>query len=321
MSLLSSLLMAAPADAVVEIGAEAVSAATLSGRAGQAAVDGFAIEPLPPGAVVPSLTSPNIADRAAVVERLKTVVGRLPSRPRRVALLIPDIAARVSFVRFDQLPARPEDLDELVRWQLKKAAPFPVEGAVLTHMPAVTTAEGGFERLAVVARQDVVRGYESVCEELGLHPGLVDLSTFGVVNAGLAALGSGAGDWLLVHVRREYTSLAIVRGPSVIFFRSLSSDDADGLADVVHQTAMYYQDRLAGTGFSRVLLGGSGSGPEALDAVRRELEARLGATIERVDPLRVVTFADRIGATPDVLARLAPLAGTWLRMRTEAAAA
>ena len=186
MSLLSSLLMAPPADAVVEIGAEAVSAATLSGRAGQAAVDGFAIEPLPAGAVVPHLTGSNIIDRPAVIERLGTVIGRLPSRPRRVALLIPDIAARVSFVRFDQLPARAEDLDALVRWQLKKAAPFPVEGAVLTHMPAVTTAEGGFERLAVVARQDVVRGYESVCEELGLHPGLVDLSTFGVVNAGLA---------------------------------------------------------------------------------------------------------------------------------------
>jgi hypothetical protein len=153
-----------------------------------------------------------------------------------------------------------------------------------------------------------------------MHAGLVDLSTFGVVNACLAVPGARDADWLLVHVRPAYTSVAIVRSGSVIFFRNLAGEDAGSLVDVVHQTTMYYQDRLSGHGFSQVLLSGVGGLPGTLDDVRRSLEARLGVEVNRVDTSRVVAFADRIGATPELLAWLAPLAGTWLRMRAEAVA-
>jgi len=43
--------------------------------------------------------------------------------------------------------------------------------------------------------------------------------------------------------------------------------------------------------------------------------------VQRVDASRTATFTDRIGAAPELLAWLAPLVGTWIRMRTEAAPA
>ena len=52
----------------------------------------------------------------------------------------------------------------------------------------------------VLARRDIVREYEAVCEEAGMHAGLVDLATFSVVNLCLAGPTSTAGDWLVVHV-------------------------------------------------------------------------------------------------------------------------
>jgi Tfp pilus assembly PilM family ATPase len=321
MSTLASFLAAAPADAVVEISPEAVSIAALAARGQESLVQGYAVEPLPPGAVVASLTAQNIVDQKAVVERLRAAVARLPLRPKRVALLMPDTAGRVSLVRFEQVPSRPDDLEQLVRWQVKKSAPFPVEDAAVTYMPAGPAAEGGTEFLVLVARRDVVRGYESVCEALDMHAGLVDFATLGVVNLCLASAPAGDGDWLLVHVRPEYTSVAIVRGGAVIFFRSLSGEDGDTLVDVVHQTTMYYQDRLGGTGFSRVLLTGVGRTAGTIDEVRRSLESRLGVAVQRIDASRTATFADRIGAAPDLLAWLAPLVGTWMRMRLEAATA
>jgi Tfp pilus assembly PilM family ATPase len=271
--------------------------------------------------VTASLTAQNISDPKAVIERLRTAVGRLSTRPKRVALLMPDTAGRISLVRFEQVPARADDLDQLVRWQVKKAAPFPIDEALITYMPAGPAPDGGMEFLVVAARRDVVRGYESVCEALDMHAGLVDLATLGVVNLCLAGTSSGDGDWLLVHVRPEYTSVAIVRRGAVIFFRSLSADDGDTLVDVVHQTTMYYQDRLGGTGFARVLLTGVGRTAGAVDEVRKSLESRLGVAVQRVDASRAATFADRITAAPDLLAWLAPLVGTWMRMRLEAATA
>ena len=320
MSLLSSWLASPPPDAAVEISPERVAVATMSGRGADLVVHGYASEPLPAGAVVPSLTAHNIIDRPRVVAALRTAFDRLGTRPRRVALVIPDIAARVSLLRFDQVPARREDLDQLVRWQLKKSAPFPVDDACVAYSPA-GRGGGGHEFLVAMARQEIVREYEGVCDEAGAYAGLVDLATLSVLNLFLSSRDVPQADWLVVHMQPEYTTLAILRGEDVIFYRSRPEGDDDSLADLVHQTAMYYQDRLSGQGFGRVLLGGSGRIPGSLNMATRSLEERLGATVEPIDPTRMASLRDRITITPDLMDLLAPLVGMLVRTRREAAAA
>ncbi|MGH9257999.1 MAG: hypothetical protein ACRD3C_25850, partial [Vicinamibacterales bacterium] len=91
----------------------------------------------------------------------------------------------------------------------------------------------------------------------------------------------------------------------------------ESLADVVHQTAMYYQDRLAGQGFARVLLGGSSRTAGAVDEARRSLEERLGTPVDPIDPTAAAALADRITATADVMDVLSPLTGILLRTRIE----
>jgi hypothetical protein len=75
---------------------------------------------------------------------------------------------------------------------------------------------------------------------------------------------------------------------------------------------MYYEDRLNGTGIERVWLAGMASMPDA-DAVRRDLETRLGASVERVDPRAAAALVDQIGWTPELDDTLAPLVGALRR--------
>ena len=320
MSLLSSWLTSPPPDAAVEISAERVAVATMAGRGNDLVVHGYASEPLPTGAVVPSLTTHNIVDRPRVVTALRAAIERLGSRPRRVALVIPDLAARVSLLRFDRVPARREDLEQLVRWQLKKSAPFPVDDACVTYN-AGGQRDGGQEFLVAMARHEIVREYEGVCDEAGTYAGLVDLATLSILNLFLSSREVPQGDWLVVHMQPEYTTLAILRGKDVIFYRSRPEGDDDSLADLVHQTEMYYQDRLSGQGFQHVLLGGSGRLPGSLHSATRSLEERLGAAVEPIDPTRVAALRDRITVSPDLMDLLAPLVGMLVRTRREAAAA
>lgn len=309
-------LAAPPPDAAVEITADRVSAATLATRGGgRLVVQSHASESLPPGAVVPSLTAQNVVNPAPVTQALRVVLERLNSRARRVALVIPDVAARVSLLRFEQVPARREDLDQLVRWQLKKSAPFAVEDACVTYSPGARTADGA-EFVTVLARREVVREYEAVCEAVGVHPGLVDLATLSLVNLYAGAATAPRGDWLVVHIRPEYTSLAIMRGDDVIFFRNRLEGDETSLPDLVHQTAMYYQDRLDGRGFSRVLLGGAG---HLAEAARRSLEERLVTTVEPIDPTQAAALTDRVSGSADLADVLSPLVGVLVRSREEAA--
>jgi type IV pilus assembly protein PilM len=316
----ASWLASPPPDAAIEIAPEAVSIAVIGTRSAQPAVQGYALQPLPPGAVVASLTASNIVDRAAVEGALRAAVERVGVRPRRVALVVPDLAARVSLVRFDQIPPRRDDLEQLIRWQMKKAAPFPIEEAALTFSPGARTGAGG-EFVVVAARRAVVQEYEAACASEGMHAGLVDVATLSVVNMFLADSPAPSGDWLVVHMRPEYTSIVIMRGEDVIFYRSRAEDDEDALGEVVHQTAMYYQDRLGGQGFSRVFLGGVGKTIGAAAAARQSLEARLATSVQPIDPTRVVTLADRIQASSELAAALAPLVGMLLRTRREAVSA
>jgi len=319
MSLLASWLASPPLDAAIEIAPEAVSIAVVGGRGQNAVVQGYAVEPMPSGAVVPSLTTVNMPDRDVVVRALRAACDSVGVRPRRVALVVPDLVGKVSLVRFDQTPTRRDDLDQLIRWQMRKSTPFPIEDACVTYSPGTRGTEGN-EFVVVAARREIIREYESVCEEAGIEAGLVDLATFGVVNLFLSSEPGPSGDWLVVHMRPEYTSIVILRREDLIFFRNRAEGDEEALQDVVHQTAMYYQDRLGGRGFTRILLGGLGKTTGAVDMARRNLEEHMGSVVEPIDPTRGAALTDRIQPTPELMATLSPLVGMLLRTRREAVA-
>jgi type IV pilus assembly protein PilM len=310
-----------PPSAAVEIASHRVTAVGLETRSGRPAIAAHATEPLPDGALVPSLTAENVHDRPLIVAAVNRVLERV-GRPRRVGLVIPDSVAKVSLVKFERVPPRESDLDQLIRWQVRKSAPFAIEDAQVSYVRGARTADGQ-EFIVSLARRAAIAEYESLCAPAGAYVGLVDLSTFNVINAALAA-GEGApeSDWLLVNVAPDWASLAILRGRDLIFFRSRGADGEGTLADLVHQTAMYYEDRIQGGGFSRVMLTGATTGlrePGDVDELRRSLEERLGRPVEPVDPRDAATLTDRISAPPALLDALTPLVGMLVRDREAAA--
>jgi hypothetical protein len=318
MKAFSSLRDASGPSAAVEIASTRVSGASVEWRAGHPVIAAHAMELLPEGALVSSLTAANVIDQAAVSGALSRVLERI-GRPRRIALVVPDPVAKVSFVKFERVATGAEDLDSLIRWQVRKTAPFAIEEAQVSHVPGQLTADGQ-EFVVTLARRDLIEEYERLCAGTGAHAGIVDLATFNVVNAVLAGTRAGLpGDWLLVNVAPDYVSLAILRGPHLIFFRNRVAETDGTLADLVHQTAMYYEDRLSGAGFVRVLLAGASSGGDRhlgeVELVRRSLEERLKTTVDTVDPRTAVTLTDRISAGPALLDTLAPLVGILLRGR------
>jgi Tfp pilus assembly PilM family ATPase len=317
MRIVSALWNGPAPGAAVEIASGRVSGATLEWRGDQAVISAHASEPLPDGALAPALATVNLHDRPAVAGALARVLDRI-GRPKRVGLVVPDVVAKISLVRFEQVPPRAQDLDQLIRWQVRKAAPFPIEEGQLAYVPGIRVPDGQ-EFIVSLARRAVVEEYEGLCAEAGAHAGLVDLSTFNVINAVLSSGPPPAADWLLVNLAADYASIALMRGTDLIFFRNRVADADGTLADLVHQTAMYYEDRLGGTGFARVLLAGASSAGARqagdIEQVRRTLEERLTRPVDAVDPRASVAIADRITASPALLDTLAPLVGLLLRDR------
>jgi len=193
-----------------------------------------------------------------------------------------------------------------------------MEQAVVSVVPGALSPDGASEFVVTVARTDVIHQYEQACVMAGVRAGLVDLSTFSVINSILASASPPAGDWLLVHVTDTYLTLAVLRDQALLFFRNRSEETEGSLADLIHQTAMYYEDRLHGAGFARVVIAGAGRLPSGAESVRRDLEQRLRMNVEAVDPRTAAALQDRIAASPELLDVLAPLVGMLLRERRAA---
>lgn len=315
MSPLPSLLTSPPPSVGVEIASDRVTAVSLTRQANGWMVGAHGTERLAPGVVTPALNAVNVHDGRALASAVRSAFDKLGARPRRIALVIPDTAAKVSLLRFEKIPPV-ADLDQLIHWQMRKAAPFKPEDAQLSWVPAAPVPGGGREYLVTLARRDVIDSYMSACTEAGAAAGVVDLASLNLINAALASGGDVTADWLIVHVAADYATLAIVRNKDLIFFRTRQLENEADLADVVHQTAMYHEDRLGGARFGRVVLSGaSARGTEIGDRLRRGLEERVGVRVEAPDFRQVAAMRDRINAGPELLDALAPAVGVVLRER------
>ena len=314
MSRFPSFLVSPPPSAGVEIASDRVTAVSIVKQAGGWIVGAHGTERLAPGVVTPALNAVNVHDRRSLSAALRSAFDKAGIRPKRIALVLPDSAAKISLLRFDKVPGA-ADLDRLIRWQVRKAAPFKPEDAQISWVPASAIAGGGREYLVTLARRDVVESYMQACADAGAAAGVVDVASLNLVNAALAS-GATAGDWLVVHVAADYATLAIVRDGELILFRSRQLEGQGDLADDVHQTAMYYEDRLGGAKFARVVLSGvAARGADAAERVRRALEERMGVRVEALDFRGTAPMRDRIGASPELLDTLAPAVGVVLRER------
>ncbi len=311
-----------PPSVAVEIGAGRVTAVVLGTVDGAPAVTAQATERLPDGLVAPSLTTPNLTDKAAVAAAVQRVLQAVGVSRGRAALVIPDGAAKVSVVRFEKVPAKADDLAQLVRWQVRKSVPFPLEQSQVSWTPGVADATG-IDYVVTVARQDIVEDYEQAVAAAGVQVGLVDLATFNLVNLLLAgdAAGHGAsagrGDWLLVNVTPDASTMAIVRDGALLLFRHRPVDGEGSLADLGHQTAMYYEDRLSGQGLSLAVVAARDVGPAVLgdlQALGRALEQRIGKAVVEIDPRSLVRIAAESASGGERAAIAAPI-GVLLRER------
>jgi Tfp pilus assembly PilM family ATPase len=335
MSPLPSLLTSPPPSVGVEIASDRVTAVSLARQGAGWIVGAHGTERLAPGVVTPALNALNVHDRRALAAAVRSAFDKLGTRPRRVALVIPDTAAKLSLLRFEKVPGD-ADLDQLIRWQMRKAAPFKPEEAQISWVPAGPVPGGGREYLVTLGRRDIIESYMAACADAGAAAGLVDLASLNLINAALASgAPAAAGDWLIVHVAPDYATLAIVRdnastgsgrpesgaGRDLIYFRTRQLEAEADLADLVHQTAMYHEDRLSGGTFARVVLAGAwaraGEAPAAAaernSRLRQSLEERMNVRVEPLDFRGTAAMRDRIGANPELLDTLAPAVGVVLR--------
>jgi type IV pilus assembly protein PilM len=242
---------------------------------------------LPEGTVELSMAQPNVLDPIRFRQVLHGVLERagVPAGSQ-VTLVLPDPVARVALLPAAEVKGkRRSDTEELIRFRLRKAVPFDVRDAQVDHVRLGARAEDPV-LVAAIARP-VLRGYEEICESVGLHAGIVELSGLSLLAGTGAKLGSA--DRLLVNWDDGYVSFLLVRSERLVLVRTLTGDTAasmDQVAREVTNTSLYYRERLGGLGLKEVLVRSAVVPPaeaaalvgQALETEAKPLDAWTGLT-------------------------------------------
>jgi hypothetical protein len=290
----------------LEVGPERVAAARW-GRAGS--LDGYAVEALPAGALVPSAVETNLVNTAAVKAAVANVCDRLRAHDEDVAMILPDTVIRVFVQHFEEFPRSAAEAEPMLRWKLKKSVPFEADETVISYMRQAPR-ESGLDVVTALARLRIVREYESLVEG-SLYPGVVLSSSLAAI-----ALLDDEKPTLLARISGCCLTTAIVRGGILCGYRctdlpALGADlTPQMLLEEIFPVAAYYQDtwqetirsvRVAGLGSRlpefvkpiedefhcevRSLLGSAVSegriNEDALPLADRDLEGLVGWVLQR----------------------------------------
>jgi type IV pilus assembly protein PilM len=223
----------------IEIAPDRIAAARW-GRTGS--VDGYSVEFLPPGAIVPSAVEANIVNPAAVKTAVTKVCERLRTREEDVALILPDPVIRVFVQHFEEFPRTAEEAIPMLRWKLKKSVPFEADETVISYMRQAPR-ESGVDVLTALARLRIIREYEALAEGAGLRPGVVLSSSLAAI-----ALLDDEKPTLLARVSGSSLTTSIVRKGIVCGYRCTdlpaqgSEISPQMLLEEIFPVAAYYQD-------------------------------------------------------------------------------
>jgi hypothetical protein len=227
------------AAVAIEVAPDRVAAARWS-RTGS--LDGYAVESLPVGALVPSAVEANIVNVAAVKAAVATVCERLRARDEDVAMILPDTVIRVFVQHFEEFPRSAAEAEPMLRWKLKKSVPFEADETLISYMRQAPR-ESGIDVVTALARLRIIREYESLAELIGLRPGVVMSSSLAAIS-----LLEDEKPTLLARVSGSALTTAIVRRGVLCGYRctELPAQGANltpkMLLEEVFPVAAYYQD-------------------------------------------------------------------------------
>ncbi len=224
--------------------------------------------PFEPGVVAVSPSRDNIARPEVFEQHVSALAPSNRNKRRPAALILPDYAARVQVLDFDQFPSDADEQVSLIKFRVRKTVPFDIDSAVVSYL-----VQNGGKRVDVVAAVmalEIVARYEAPFRAAGFQPGLVTTSSLAALN-----LAAASGVSLVVKLSGNVLCVMVEDGSRLQLARTVALErvDSEEVLGVLHPTIAYMEDELARKPERVYWIGGqSGQMPG--------LESELGLPIE-----------------------------------------
>lgn len=231
-------------------------------------------EPFPPGTLQVSPVENNVLRGEVVASMIGRVTPANGGKKRRpAALLLPDLAVRVSVLDFDSFPDVPEEQLSLVRFRVKKTIPFEIDSAAVTYYVQPHSGKGKTEVVAATVAIEVLARYEALFRSAGFQPGEVTVSALAALN-----LYRDETPAILAKLAGKVLTVMVVAAGKLKLFRCLPLEEAsdEEILGVLFPTFAYAEDEL-GAPVRRLILCGFPHVPGGLPCQPEPLRSRFGS--------------------------------------------
>jgi type IV pilus assembly protein PilM len=185
------------------------------------------------------------------------------NRKRAAALILPDKAARVSLMDFDQFPRKAEDQAALIRLRMKRTVPFDIDTAILRYQVRPMGPQKVDLTVAAIA-VETLAPYETAFRNAGFHAGYVTL-------AGLSAANLADANSLTIRLSGLTLTISHFENEVLRLYRclELQSGSEEEILNVLDPTLAYLEDERK-TRPSRIDICGLGQLGPAIEYHLRE---------------------------------------------------
>lgn len=251
----------------------------LAARAAEKAtrLDLFTSRRLNPGTITPGLSGTNVQDGEALRTAISGALGALGNHRHDVIVIVPDAAIRVLLLDFEALPSKPQEIEPVIRFRLKKSLPFDVDQASVAY--DIRRDSGAVRVVAAVSPRSVVEEYEAAFRDVGYFPGVV-------LPSSLAALGMVEGErpTLILKVDPMNLTMAAAEKQQLRLIRTLENPHgtavtAAELAEAVLPSIVFFEDQY-GQRIQEICVGGAA----AIDELGPLLHQQTGAEVRELAP-------------------------------------
>jgi type IV pilus assembly protein PilM len=237
----------------------------------------FTSRQLPEGAVNPGLNGPNVMDATALRAAIRGALQAVGSGSKDVIVIVPDASIRTLLLDFDALPAKPEEVEPVIRFRLKKSLPFDVDDAVVSY--EITRGNGNVRVVAAVSPRSIIEEYEAAFRAEGYLPGVV-------LSSSVAALGiiDGQRPTLVLKVDANNITITAAEKQELRLIRTLDNPRGSGvtaseLAEGVLPSIVFFEDTFAAR-IEQIYVGGVAQ----LAEVGPLLHEHTGAQVQELAP-------------------------------------
>jgi len=216
----------------LDVGSSAVKAVELKpGKGDTFQLVTVGLEYLPQEAIVDG----QIMDSTSVIDAIQKLFADFRIKTTEVAT---GISGSSVIVKKIQLPAMSEqELAESIHWEAEQYIPFDIQEVNLDYQVLDHGAAGGnMDILLVAAKKDKINDYQSVINQAGRNPIVMDVDAFALQNAYEMNYGVEPGRVVaMANIGASQANINVVRGDTSIFTRDITTIGGNQFTEAIQK--------------------------------------------------------------------------------------